>query len=353
MVGDGRGDSLDAASYIRLENASDPQISSNDGSNADQKCSATALQNPPQTLDHGLVHGCHNIVCNVLRGSIAGTIAKTMVYPLDRLKMIYQVKLSTVGRFRIRRFARELHQLARAEGILSLWKGNLAAVCRTFPHSGIVFYCFDAYHPIFLSAFPGYPNFSRLLAGGCSGVTSTLLTYPLDVWNTRMAVSQGRFRYGQVALLSVEGAKSATRGLFPTLLGIFPYAGISFFVFDSLKTRQLVRPQRPDLYRRTLTPFESVVCGGIAGVLSQTATYPLDTIRKTLQANTFLYYYQQPGHLGKATHPGVIEAANFIYRCQGLRGFYNGMSLNWAKGFLATGVAYGINEQLKRAAHMT
>lgn len=33
-----------------------------------------------------------SIPIQLLRGSIAGSIAKTLVYPFDRLKMIYQVR---------------------------------------------------------------------------------------------------------------------------------------------------------------------------------------------------------------------------------------------------------------------
>eukprot|EP00921_Rhytidocystis_pertsovi_P011740 GHVQ01019008.1.p2 GENE.GHVQ01019008.1~~GHVQ01019008.1.p2 ORF type:complete len:160 (+),score=15.26 GHVQ01019008.1:982-1461(+) len=41
-----------------------------------------------------------------------------------------------------------------------------------------------------------------VLAGGLAGMTSTCLTYPLDVWNTRMAVSQRASKYTQVDCLS-------------------------------------------------------------------------------------------------------------------------------------------------------
>lgn len=34
-----------------------------------------------------------SVPVQLLRGSLAGTIAKTVVYPFDRLKMIYQVRL--------------------------------------------------------------------------------------------------------------------------------------------------------------------------------------------------------------------------------------------------------------------
>lgn len=39
----------------------------------------------------------------------------------------------------------------------------------------------------------------------------------------------------QVALLGYEGISSLYRGFVPTLLGVIPYASISFFIFETLK----------------------------------------------------------------------------------------------------------------------
>jgi len=276
----------------------------------------------------------------ILRGSLAGATAKTCVYPLDRLKMIYQVKVSVVGRFHLRTLFQEFLQVVKTEGPLSLWKGNIASLAKTFPHSGIVFYSFDEYRSVLDTYMPQHTNTARFLAGGGAGITSAFLLYPLDVWNTRMAVSRGSYRYMQVTLLSYEGWRSLYRGLFPTLLGIFPYAGISFVTFEGLKQRLQGESRVP------LTPLQAMFCGGIAGVASQTATYPLDTLRKFMQTNTFLFRYSEGGDLGPQ-HPGIVRTFRHIHRAQGFTGFFNGVSLNWIKGFVAAGISFMIHEYLK------
>lgn len=97
------------------------------------------------------------------------------------------------------------------------------------------------------------------------------------------------FAFLQVALILHDGLSSLYRGLLPTLFGIFPYAALSFFTFETLKSRVLSK-HRDD--PPCLTPMESLICGGVAGVASQTATYPIDTIRKVMQANAFLYHFR-------------------------------------------------------------
>lgn len=77
------------------------------------------------------------------------------------------------------------------------------------------------------------------IAGSLAGVTATTATYPLDLARARMAVShRGIYRN----LLDVfaktvrqEGAAALYHGFVPTMLGIIPYAGCSFFTFETLK----------------------------------------------------------------------------------------------------------------------
>ncbi|XP_053992774.1 mitochondrial coenzyme A transporter SLC25A42-like isoform X2 [Hylaeus volcanicus] len=313
-----------------------------------------------QSLVHHIVT-TYPHASQLLSGSVSGSMAKTIVYPLERFKMLRQVPVIQNTPFNLPFGLNDFYKLIKKEGYFSLWKGNGAALCRTFPHSGIVFFCFDLYYDFFSPFFPSSLVFLRFFAGSLSGLTSTLVTYPLDVWNTRMAVSKGCFRYYQVALFFYEGHKSLTRGLLPTLIGMLPYAGVSFTVFSTLKeyflSNSLSNPHH-------LTTLQSLLCGGIAGLSSQTVVYPLDTIRKTMQANTFLSYYNVNPFLNSSffhsillfiQHSSVPFPKNasfknivmFIYQNKGLQGFYNGLFVNWIKGFLATGLSFAFHEKIQ------
>lgn len=282
--------------------------------------------------------------CQFLRGSIAGTTAKTIVYPLDRLKMRLQVKSAATGAsFSVRRLPHELSQLVRSEGLLSLWKGNSSALCRTFPHSGIVYFSFERYLGALERLNTGGSKTNRLLAGAAAGTTSTCITYPLDVLNTRMSVTKYRLSYRQVSMLRHEGMISVYRGFLPTLLGIMPYASISFFTFETLKQQYLDK-------NKEFTTVHAVACGGFAGALGQTVSYPLDTVRKLMQANNFLYKYREEGHLG-SRHPTIIESIRHIYRYAGIKGLYNGASLCWIKGFSAASISFTLNESFRGVLH--
>ena len=75
------------------------------------------------------------------------------------------------------------------------------------------------------------------LAGSMAGFISTASTYPLDVARARMAVCSMYPSLSQVFIRSIkqDGFLSLYRGFTPTLCGVIPYAGFSFFTYETLK----------------------------------------------------------------------------------------------------------------------
>lgn len=64
-------------------------------------------------------------------------------------------------------------------------------------------------------------------------------------------------------------------GTGPTLIGILPYAGLKFYVYEELK-RHVPEEQQKSIAMR-------LSCGALAGLLGQTFTYPLDVVRRQMQ----------------------------------------------------------------------
>ena len=81
----------------------------------------------------------------------------------------------------------------------------------------------------------------RFLSGSLAGVTAQSLTYPLDLARARMAVTQ-RHVYSSIGQVFVkmwreEKPRSFYKGFTPTILGVIPYAGVSFCTFETLKVK--------------------------------------------------------------------------------------------------------------------
>ena len=233
-----------------------------------------------------------------LLGGVSGALAKTLVSPLDRVKIIFQISRR---RFTYSGLWAELVRTVQQDGVRGLFKGNLAQVARVLPYSGSQLCCFDLFSSLLLSYRRGEPaaaadgssaashlsSLDRVIAGASAGAVSVALTYPLDLLRARLAVAQelpggtSQRASGLWAALrhmhSTGGIVSLYRGLTPTLLGILPYAGISFAVYEALKDRTRSLSSQGGLLPGHL---ERLLYGGLAGFAGQAAAYPLDIVRR-------------------------------------------------------------------------
>jgi solute carrier family 25 protein 42 len=245
-----------------------------------------------------------------LLGGVSGALAKTLVSPLDRVKIIFQISRRP---FTYSGLWAELVRTVQQDGVRGLFKGNLAQVARVLPYSGSQLCCFDLFSSLLLSYRRGQPSaaaattaagsgaashdgssaashlssLDRVLAGASAGAVSVALTYPLDLLRARLAVAQelpggtSQRAAGLWAALRgmhrAGGLVSLYRGLTPTLLGILPYAGISFAVYEALKDRTRSLSSKGGLLPGHL---ERLLYGGLAGFAGQAAAYPLDIVRR-------------------------------------------------------------------------
>lgn len=236
-------------------------------------------------------------------GGLSGAFAKTLVAPLDRVKIIFQISRKP---FSFAAVAAELRRTVEVDGWRGLFRGNTAQVLRVLPYSGSQLACFDVFSGLILAhrgggaaSPPGAPGstpgsrsaasqlgpLDRMAAGAAAGAVSVVLTYPLDLLRARLAVAQelpggpkgtvkGLFSTLRT-MLERDSFFSLYRGLSPTLLGILPYAGISFAVYEALKqwSRETRGTREPLMVERLLF-------GGIAGFAGQASAYPLDIVRR-------------------------------------------------------------------------
>ncbi|GAB4833966.1 hypothetical protein Ancab_032216 [Ancistrocladus abbreviatus] len=213
-------------------------------------------------------------------GAIAGAAAKTVTAPLDRIKLLMQthgLRVSQESGRKAITFIEALTLIGKEEGIKGYWKGNLPQVIRIIPYSAAQLFSYEAYKKLFEGKDGELSVFGRLAAGACAGMTSTFVTYPLDVLRLRLAVEPGYRTMSEVALsmLREEGFCSFYNGLGPSLIGIAPYIAVNFCVFDLLKN------SLPEKYQKR--PETSLATALLSATIATLTCYPLDTIRRQMQ----------------------------------------------------------------------
>ncbi|XP_037625735.1 mitochondrial coenzyme A transporter SLC25A42-like [Sebastes umbrosus] len=290
---------------------------------------ATVLALPPSSQAKDL-RPRWTAVDSLLCGAFAGAIAKTVIAPLDRTKIIFQV---STNRFSAKEAFRFIYCSYMKDGLLSLWRGNSATMIRVMPYAAIQFCSHDQYKKV-LGGYYGYqgkalPPLPRFLAGSLAGTTATMLTYPLDMVRARMAVT-AREMYCNIMhvfmrISQEEGIRTLYRGFTPTIMGVIPYAGITFFTYETLKKLHTEKTKRPQPY-----PYERLAFGACAGLIGQSASYPLDVVRRRMQT---------AGVTG-SSYSTILGTMCAIVKQEGVvGGLYKGLSMNWIKGPVAVGIS--------------
>ncbi|KAF8876699.1 mitochondrial carrier domain-containing protein [Gymnopilus junonius] len=111
------------------------------------------------------------------------------------------------------------------------------------------------------------------------------------------------------------GVRALYRGLITTAVGVAPYVGINFAAYEFL--RGVVTPPGKSSVPRKL------LCGALAGSISQTLTYPFDVLRRKMQVTGM--------QNGSIKYNGAIDALTSIVRVEGVRGLYRGLWPNLLK----------------------
>uniref|UniRef100_A0A8C2VYR1 Solute carrier family 25 member 16 n=1 Tax=Chinchilla lanigera TaxID=34839 RepID=A0A8C2VYR1_CHILA len=247
----------------------------------------------------------------------------------------------------------------RKEGYLGLYKGNGAMMIRIFPYGAIQFMAFEQYKMLITTKLGISGHVHRLMAGSLAGMTAVICTYPLDVVRVRLAFQvKGEHTYtGIIHAFKTIYAKEGGflgfyRGLMPTILGMAPYAGVSFFTFGTLKSVGLAhaptllgRPSSDNPNVLVLKTHINLLCGGVAGAIAQTISYPFDVTRRRMQLGTVLPEFEKC--------LTMRETMKYVYGHHGIRkGLYRGLSLNYIRCVPSQAVAFTTYELMKQFFHL-
>jgi solute carrier family 25 protein 16 len=235
-----------------------------------------------------------------------------------------------------------VQEIYRNEGPLGLYRGHSATLLRIFPYAAIKFVAYEQIRYILIKNKEQETPWRRLAAGSLAGVTSVFFTYPLEVVRVRLAFETRKdhrmglfqlcrtiYRERNTSYGVLGGISNFYRGFTPTVLGMLPYAGVSFLCHDLacdwLRTLKWARVDHHALEKDNkpvLKVWAELVAGGLAGMAGQTASYPLEVIRRRMQVR---------GAMGDKRFMGIAETAAMIWRERGFRGFFVGLSIGYAK----------------------
>jgi len=267
---------------------------------------------------------------------------------LERVKILFQV--ATIH-YPFTGVGSTLKRIVEREGFWGLYRGNTSSLVRIFPYAAIQFATFDALKAALTPKGSSISPIANFLSGAGAGAMAVIFTYPLDVTRARLAVQVDKRHYTGLlhAMHSMwtheGGLKALYRGWQPTMLGIFPYAGINFFTYDTLKWHysKKLQSRASDEPPPPIPTTVRLAFGAVAGALGQTLTYPLDVVRRRMQIDglqleqTYSYSYRSTWH-GLKT----------IAQREGWLMLFRGLHINYIKVVPLVSVSFTVNDLMRR-----
>ncbi|XP_077866872.1 mitochondrial thiamine pyrophosphate carrier-like [Saccoglossus kowalevskii] len=265
-------------------------------------------------------------------GALSGVVTRCVAQPLDVLKIRFQLQVEPLSgeSSKYHGMIQATRTILQEEGPAAFWKGHVPAQFLCIMFGAVQFLSFEHLTKLGSDKFSykythgHYKPIYHFICGGISGCLASVAAQPFDVVRTRL-VAQGEpkiyrnFSHAVSTMYKEEGTRSFYRGLAPTLLELFPHAGLQFGFYSFFK---IIWEHVFERDHHEVGPLESVVCGGCSGICSKTIILPLDVVKKRLQIQGFAV---ARAAFGKApTYNGVIHCFSKVLKYEGLAGLFKG-----------------------------
>uniref|UniRef100_A0A2K5UQ08 Mitochondrial thiamine pyrophosphate carrier n=1 Tax=Macaca fascicularis TaxID=9541 RepID=A0A2K5UQ08_MACFA len=279
-------------------------------------------------------------------GSVSGLVTRALISPFDVIKIRFQLQHERLSRrdpnAKYHGIFQASRQILQEEGLTAFWKGHIPAQILSIGYGAVQFLSFEMLTELVHrgSVYDAREFSVHFVCGGLAACMATLTVHPVDVLRTRFA-AQGEpkvyntLRHAVGTMYRSEGPQVFYKGLAPTLIAIFPYAGLQFSCYSSLK--HLYKWAMPGEGKKNEN-LQNLLCGSGAGVISKTLTYPLDLFKKRLQVGGFEHARAAFGQVRR--YKGLMDCAKQVLQKEGALGFFKGLSPSLLKAALSTGFMF-------------
>ncbi|KXS11659.1 mitochondrial carrier [Gonapodya prolifera JEL478] len=279
---------------------------------------------------------------HALSGGVGSTIAASITCPLEVVKTRQQSSLykewREAQRLRLKTPTQKLFspfittgnalaEVYHEGGIRALWRGLGPNLVGVIPARSIYFGMYGTSKAWLAELNGREESWVHMVSAAVAGATSATVTSPIWLVKTRMQLQSGGERQYRnsfhcfQSVLKNEGVRGLYKGTSASYLGISE-STIQFVLYEWLK--KLYRDRRRSEKRPPTTYFsvqdwvDSFVVAATAKLLASAATYPHEVVRTRLR--------ERPPDGTHSKYNGLIQTFRVVYREEGFRGLYGGMS---------------------------
>lgn len=332
----------------------------------------------------------------MLAGSLAGMASKTILQPLDLVKVRLQVQDGT-GKNEYKGLYHGVRTIIAKDGFFGLYRGLAPNLMASGVSWGVYFFSYNhaknfwrqhLLHPSpsaalssssssstsssSASTLPRLGPLAHLSCAAFSGTLATFFTNPFSMVKTRLQlqgkeVNTGARLYSGVfdaffRIVREEGFLTLYRGIGPSLV-LVSNGALQFMSYEELK-RLTITHLIPSHDERELHAAHFLCMGALAKVFSATVTYPMAVTRARL-------YQRKPDALLKNAdgtpqtpsssslshkqadrkYDGMRDAITKTWKLEGWRGFYRGLVPTVLKTAPSSAITFLIYETTIKLLH--
>jgi len=269
------------------------------------------------------------LASDLLVGGTIGAISKTIMAPVERIKLLMQTQdsnpLVISGQVeRYKSIGDCFRRVSSEQGMLAFWRGNLVNCLRYAPQQGSAL----AFNDFLNNAFPAYNSNTdfwksfavKLTSGGLAGAVANTICYPFDFARTRLASDlnkgKGQFK-GITDCIVTTVRKQGITGLYTgwtvTVMGAFVYRAGQLGCFKQI---QDLNPWQKD--RGAFGAISSFCAVTVARTIVMPFNYPFDTVRRRMMLQS-----EKP--VEQRIYKGSMDCFFQVLRKEGAKGMYKGM----------------------------
>jgi len=280
----------------------------------------------PQKAKKGKIE---QLASDLLIGGSIGAISKTIMAPVERVKLLLQTMDSNpdVLSGKVARYdgiADCFKRVNSEQGPKAFWRGNLVNCLRYAPQQGSAL----AFNDFLNNAFPKYDapadfwkGFGvKLFSGGLAGALANTICYPFDFARTRLAsdLGKGGAKFNGImdcvaSTVKSQGITGLYTGWSVTVAGAFVYRAGQLGCFKQI---QDLNPYAKD--KGTLGVASSFAAVTAARTVVMPFNYPFDTVRRRMMLQS-----EKP--LAERQYKGSFDCFRQVFAKEGTKGMYKGM----------------------------
>jgi solute carrier family 25 (mitochondrial adenine nucleotide translocator), member 4/5/6/31 len=284
---------------------------------------------PAPVEDKAKKGAVEQLVSDLFIGGAVGAVAKTVMAPVERIKLLLQTMESNPdvisGKVEPYKGIGDCFARVRAEqGFGAFWRGNLVNCLRYAPQQGSAL----AFNDFLNNLFPNYDSKTqfwqsfgvKLFSGGLAGGVANTICYPFDFARTRLAsdVKKGKGQFNGIAdcimsTVKAQGITGLYTGWSVTVAGAFVYRAGQLGCFKQI---QDLNPYKKD--KGAMGGISSFLAVTTARTVVMPFNYPFDTVRRRMMLQS-----EKP--VAERLYKGSFDCFAKVMKKEGFKGMYKGL----------------------------